>query len=99
MENPCKKVDVFEVDYRQLEAYIAHSLGLGSFDGLIDSPNDTAYALTVAHKHRMAKADADNLAKILEVKGCESWGLNLVLDRMCCLGFLEPGKYIINVSW
>lgn len=98
MKNPCKVKAVFSVEYHELNDYIAKCLGLDHFEGQDESPNDTSHEYSVS-KEDLGVYEKQKLLKILTKKECSHWELNVVLDHMCSLGYLEPGNYVMRVSW
>ena len=98
MEFPGVKKTIFEVDYNDLDRFIAHHYQLNYFEGTLESSNDTSHSITV-EKEPLSKWDVTDMEKILKDGNCEYWKLHIVLQDLCNKGIIEPGQYLVRVSW
>jgi hypothetical protein len=92
------EITVWEVEYQNLAEYIAECYGLPQFEILPES-NDSYKKQTVTAQLPEWESDKNELTAILTCGGCELYQLHMVLDKMCHDGFLEPGTYLISISW
>lgn len=95
---PGVKKTVYEVDYNALDKFIAHHYQLDDFEGSLESSNDTTHSYHV-EKEPVRSWNQEHLERIIKDKNCEYWKLDLVLTDMCNKGLIEPGQYLVRVSW
>lgn len=84
-------------DSLTLESYIQQCYELPKGFEITDCPNDSQHRFEVTNKTNwpiITKAE-----KSLELGWCEIWNLDEILHKMCCDGFIEPGIYLVNMSW
>lgn len=100
MDTIFKKKTLIFVEAHKLDQFIAAQLGLKTFEGTLESNNDSQHTYRVtAEPDSSAKYNVRKLEKIIAIGGCEHWSLHLVLDDLCRAGVIEPGEYLVNVSW
>lgn len=95
--NVIKKV-VFEVDYNDLDDAISDFLvekGLkGNYECVVceEWGNDESHSFTVTPRIRESNKK-DIVARNLNYQTA------ILLDWMCAEGKIEPGEYLVNISW
>lgn len=96
-----KKKVYFETTYHELDKFIAEKFGLPSFEGTLESSNDSQHTYSVSNNpdDPMLKWDKQDVEKAIKDKSCEYYSLGKVLDELCRRGELEPGEYLVEVSW
>lgn len=87
----------FHVDSFQLDGFIADVYSLDSFEGTLESDNDTTHEFSVTNE--LDQWHDDEIKKILVDQNCECWKLHTVLDDMCAMGIIPAGKYYVRVCW
>lgn len=94
-----EKVERFEVDYSELEVMVKEVYGINyEYPCDMECNNDTSQTFNIDGKiddyHRM------NIKEWLESNGTKGnyMGRELLND-LCANGYIEPGKYLVKVSW
>jgi hypothetical protein len=87
----------YRVDAFALDRFIADVYSIDSFEGTLESDNDTTHEFTVTNL--TDKWHDDEMKKILVDQNCECWKLHTVLDDMCSMDIIPPGKYYVRVCW
>jgi hypothetical protein len=90
---------VIEVDYNTLNDFIANQYGIDNFEGTLGSPNDSTHSYTVIGNGPDYEFDEDSVNEAIESKGCEHYGLGIVLNDLCKKEKLPPGEYLVSVCW
>ena len=90
-------VTVIKVNYSDMERYLTEKLGRQV--EILDSPNDTDYNFTVS-KSTDDWTDEDAVKSFLE-NGYISmdYGYCDIFNYCCQQGWIEPGEYVMAVSW
>lgn len=94
----CKKKLVIEVDYRDLERFIAEEYGLDEFCAIEESPNDSTHQYNVS-KEEIDEYNQKRIDKIIKHKSSAHWELGVILIDLCNKDKLEEGDYIMEVCW
>lgn len=81
-----------------LDAFIAQCYGLAKDFEMTESPNDTDYGVTV-EKKPLDKWDRVTADKAAQEGWVENYKLGVVLCDLCNKGFIEPGEYMVTMSW
>lgn len=86
------------VDYTELKRWL--STKLAPIDVQIgDSPNDTDYSITLESKP-LDEFEQEDFDKFLTDGYINmDYGYYAILNGCCHKGWIEPGDYIIQVSW
>jgi hypothetical protein len=88
------------VEYHDLQDAIEENYNLSSsFCAIGESPNDSQYTFNGIKQREPDKWDTAAVKKALENSYIEIWALRPLLVDMCNKGFIEPGDYLVNVSW
>jgi hypothetical protein len=85
-----------------LDRYIAQCYGLPKVFEITDAKNDTEHRFEVAPldpEGSMYKWDSEDAQKAIDQGWCEIWSLGSLLCKMASDGYLQPGVYLVNVSW
>lgn len=105
-----QKIETYYVDWLTYAPGIAksESLGLGAYiaqcydlDGevdLLEAGNDTDYSYGIISEP-IDEYNMKYVEELLKHKGVEHWKLSTVLTDLCNKGLLEPGEYVVKVSW
>ena len=94
------KVCYLEVDYHDLQNLIDEAFPGINFDVVADSEwnNDSQHTINVEgySKDEFNKTEIDDL-----IKGNydDYFGIYSVMDALCVKGLIDPGDYLIRVSW
>lgn len=98
MKLKTKKVEYFEVDYGDLEAFIEEVYGQ-EFNLACDQEtgNDTALTMEVK-KERLGEYDRDKIDRWIR-DGEESYMFRVLMFDLCNKDLIEPGNYVIEISW
>jgi hypothetical protein len=94
-----RPVQVFEVDYGDLELFITDSFDLKSQFSIPadqESGNDTTISLNV--DPRLGEYSRQRVAAYVASES-SVFVLGDMMDYLCAYGRISPGKYIINISW
>lgn len=95
-----RKNTVIECEYQEIEDIIKSTYGR-DFDLINDLEccNDTQHTFTVEKgKNEKYEWNKNKLARWIET-GEGNFITCMILDDLCDKGVLEPGEYLINVSW
>lgn len=97
MELKHTKETVISVEYVDLQNFITKVYGLKWFD-ILESSNDTTYTYTVKIDE-LSPGDRITLSSAIRDCSVEYWCLDTILTDLCNKGHIEPGKYLVRVSW
>lgn len=86
------------IDYSDLEDFIQKTFGLEKRFEILESPNDTAYTFDVGCVGFKSSEISEGFDYLLR-GNVEHWALGTVMDFLCTIGHLEPGQYVVEVSW
>lgn len=93
---------VISVNYHDLEHLIREIYGItGDWSFVEDQEcgNDSDHEFHVERKP-LAKYEEEQLANFIQSKGeRESYMANTILDDLCNKQIIEPGNYLVQVSW
>lgn len=65
-----------------------------------DSANDTDYSVTLEAQTEFAEYDQKTIDKFLKTGWISmDHGYRTILNYACGLGYIEPGDWVIQVSW
>jgi len=98
----CERKMVYEVDYSDLERFIDKEFG-HSFNDTYDLPcleeqgNDVYMEFSV--DGYLTEYDEKSIAEMIKTKTYKQWSTRNILNHLCKLGKLEPGEYMVDVSW
>jgi hypothetical protein len=93
----CKKKTVIEVDYNDLDNFIADAYGLDTFEGTLESPNDSVHDYEVTGK--VDEYQQEDIVEAIANKNTEYYMLGPILNDLCSKGKLEAGCYLVRVCW
>lgn len=93
-----KTETVHTVDYGDLDEFIAASYGLDTFEGTLESPNDSTHRFTVSDKS-LDEYAIEDVKGFIERKSCEHYSLGDILDDLCVKGLIPAGTYLVEVCW
>jgi hypothetical protein len=86
---------IHTVDWYKLAAAIETATGIRyQLDAV---SNDTDYKCTVVGK--LDDFDTEEYVELKRKQRVEDYHFNLLLDGLCDEGLLDPGVYLIQVSW
>jgi hypothetical protein len=89
-----------EVDSNDLDTFVNKVYGVNSYEcvAMEEWSNDTKHQVRVTSKEPLDKWAAE---KIQEIKAgrCPSWSIQAVMQDLVNEGHIQPGIYLINVSW
>ncbi len=94
------KVNYTEVDYTEVERFTMEKYPFikdYEFACVQESGNDTSYTFNVNGK--LDKWDLEDWDKIKSSGTVHNYRNRLVLNKLCADGHIEPGEYLIKVSW
>jgi hypothetical protein len=94
---PTKVTQVIEVSDFDLACYIQQCYGLTNNFEITEASNDSYKRIIVAPLQD--KWDIEEAEDAVREGSCEIWSLANVMRKMCSDGFLEPGIYLVNISW
>lgn len=86
------------VDYGDLEWEIKTAYGLNKFE-ITESPNDTDYTFDITMAKPLDEYQLKELAEVKTQEWVEHWRMHIVLQDLVNIGRLDPGTYVIQVSW
>ena len=94
------KKQMIEVNYSDLERAIAKHFGFKEYciPAAEEVGNDTALTYRIDNE----PLDTWEMTDLEEIKargGNKNWRTQLLMHAMCLEGALEPGEYVINISW
>jgi hypothetical protein len=101
MNAPLKviKETILSVDYQDLERYILQVTGhKACLPSILECSNDTYHRFTVNREPEPPAERLAHLASLLH-HPVEEFCIDEYLNAMCQLGHLEPGTYVVSVSW
>lgn len=95
--------------YLEIEALIREYLGTPEYEGLVgdlctnDSrwQNDTTHTFQIGRQDTWIQPNHDNHLLEMRERGKPAWGWEIVavLEELVQAGRIEPGNYLIQVSW
>lgn len=93
-----KKI-IFKVNYKDLEKFVSEIYDLYdySFAAVEECGNDSTHEFNIDGK--IDDYDTDDIENILNSKSVNTYQNDLVLNLLCRGGHIEPGTYLISVSW
>lgn len=96
----CETVCYKQVDYYELDKFIQTAYGIKEFSCVDDQEwnNNSKYTVW-AEKEPLHDFDQKKLEEFLSGKSRPDYMLRTLLNDLCNKGLLEPGKYLIAVSW
>ena len=65
---------------------------------MLESPNDTTHEYSIEGEG-LDDYDQETLNEAIESGGLEDWNYDLVLEDLCEKGYVQPGKYLVRMSW
>ena len=94
----CQKVCYTEVKYHDLDDFIQEVYG-HEFSCVADQEwnNDTKKTVW-AEKENLALYDQVKLDEFVK-EGKYNFSLHVILSDLCNRGLMEPGKYLVSISW
>lgn len=94
-----KKVTYIECEYHEIENLVIDHLGLEDYEFpcIQESSNDTSHTFRIDGK--ISKYDEEYLKKILSTKKATPFSNYILMNELCRRGVIEPGEYLVNVSW
>lgn len=100
MMRPCyKKMVVFMVRYTALEAHIREFFGNPNWEIVddLECSNGTTHEIDVTD----SPPDAWDLMHLEQIRAGKqtNYCLRILMHEMCRSGELEPGTYMVKVSW
>lgn len=92
------KETVFRVDYKDLDDFISFHFSR-QFDVIVDQEMRNHSVVEIeARKEALNEDEAADVENYRN--GAKNYYmLNLLMQDLCCRGFIEPGRYYINISW
>lgn len=81
-----------------LDRFIQHCYNLPDRFQITECPNDT-YKRFKVDREPLDDYDTEEAEENLEQGYCTLWELGTILNKMCLDGFIEPGIYLVNMSW
>lgn len=95
----CKKETVFSVEYYDLDKFIKDEFGFDEFEvvAIEELNNDSVKSIIV--NGNLYEWDEKDIKNILESKEPKMYRTGLLMNYLCKIGKIQPGKYIIKVSW
>lgn len=101
----CEIETVYTVDYRDLEEFVKNIYG-GDYEfvAVQECSNDTDHKFTVDGKMCLSSSEKLNEYKRKDAEKIRSgqypnYCNNLLLDCLVVDGYIQPGTYLIQVSW
>ena len=92
------KVEYFEVDYSEFEQFVRQEYDVElEFACNQESSNDVSYTFSVDNKP-LNNYDENKLSKFKAGEDPQFIS-HILLNDLCNRGVIEPGKYLIKVSW
>lgn len=93
------KKQMIEVNYSDLERAIEKHFGFKEYciPAAEEVGNDTSLTYRID-----GKLDPWELKDLEEMKACggnKNWRTQMLMNALCADGILEPGEYVINISW
>lgn len=70
-----------------------------SFCIIGEQPNDSVLTFDDIKKEKIDEWDNQKLQKFYDTSYIEGFSLRVVLTQLCNEGLIEPGNYMIDVSW
>ena len=94
----CKKRTVFWVDYYDFNSFVNDIYGIDySFTASEESGNDTTHAFNKIDG-KVDACDQEDL-DLFKTNEKQSYMARILLNNLCKNGYIEPGDYLIKVSW
>lgn len=86
------------VDYYDLEKAVTEFYKLPKRFDILESPNDTDYAIEVKAEP-LDEFEVEDLAEMKESSSIACYQMYLPLQDMCLAGAIPAGSYVVRVSW
>ncbi len=91
-----KKQISYSIEYYEFDDLIKEVYGI-DYESIIDQDNDSTLKINVDGK--FDDYDETNLEFFLNSGVQEYYTNRLLLNDLCRKGLIEPGLYLINISW
>ena len=89
------KSTAFKIYYGDLEQLTEQVYG--KYIEMLESPNDTTHEFDVTGQ--LDKYDEQTLYKACELGYLECYRYDVILNDLVRQGLIEPGQYLVRVSW
>jgi len=100
MELWCKMETVINVDYCDLNEFIADAYGLEDFEGTLESSNDSVHRFDISEPDSMYDDFVkEEVEEIIKTESCEYYSLGNVLEDLAQKGKIQRGIYLVDVCW
>lgn len=98
--NAITKKLVLAIDYRDVEKLIQEAYDVGEWSFVADNElgNDSDLELNIKAEP-LDKWQQPKLDRFIDTKGQGSFMTRTLLTDLCNKGVLEPGSYLVSVSW
>ncbi len=94
-----KKVTYTEMSDREFDELVEATYGHKyEFAPDVECGNDSSPRFSVKKGEITSDWDKNELAKFIETGEC-SYFAHMLFNDLCDRGVLEPGNYLVNVSW
>lgn len=95
-QNKFEKHITYSIDYNDLNSLIKKVYDV-DFESCLDQSNDSTLSISV--DGMLSLFDQNDLEVFLSTKIQEYNTLRLLLNDMCRKNLIEPGQYLVNISW
>lgn len=95
-QNKFKKHITYSIDYNDLDSLIKKVYDV-DVESCLDQSNDSTLFISV--DGILSRFDQTDLEVFLSTEIQEYNTLRLLLNDMCRKNLIEPGQYLVNISW
>lgn len=95
-QNKFEKHITYSIDYNDLNSLIKKVYDV-DFESCLDQSNDSTLFISV--DGILSRFDQTDLEVFLSTESQEYNTLRLLLNDMCRKNLIEPGQYLVNISW
>jgi hypothetical protein len=98
----CHRKSVFTTEYTDVERFIDKEFGVG-FDDTYELPcmeekgNDVYMDFDVDGE--LSEYELKEIEEMQQLKKYKQWNTRNILNYLCFQDKLEPGEYVVHISW
>lgn len=94
-----QKCEVFIIDYSDFEKLVKKIYGKG-YDYLAqEEAENYSYKLYEDIRGKLDDSEEEEIYEFQNTKGCDSCSMYALLQDLCKNNHIEPGNYLIKISW
>ncbi len=94
------KINIIEVDYNEVENLVMEKYPWATkydFPCMQETSNDTSHTFDIDGE--LDEYDLKDWEELKKNNGYLNYRNSLILNKLCADGHIEPGEYLVNVSW